>query len=162
MNTIQALSKKLRNGATATVTIQTIGGSLCTVATVAGKTVGTHAGAHHAITNRPAGLPAEYVAAIGQLMLTQAEADQISAAYRAAVAPDLAEDRRQLLSAWDAEYDAWQTKTERNYAQGRGPASTAKRDAARAALDAFDAAHPEIVAESAERMTVNVARWADR
>ena len=82
--------------------------------------------------------------------LTDAERDTIEAAMNAAYAArprSLAEQRAELVAAVTAAWRRWEDAREAAFAADHGQLPTlAEVEAARAALAAFDAAHPEIAA----------------
>ena len=71
-----ALAKKARDGRTITAHIQMTPDTTWVIVRIDGAQVATVSGPH-TIGTRPAGLPAEYVLAVGPVALTRAEADQI-------------------------------------------------------------------------------------
>jgi hypothetical protein len=165
----EALRKTTRDGRTAIVTIERFenGGGLCTVARREGQQLGSHCGPHHFAPNLPAG----YVAAIGRLALTQAEADQVSTAWQEAIAAlprDLHAERRSLglriagaTDQWTADRAAAMDAEDEEptmVAVERDRANEARIEEAVAALAAFDAEHPEVRAEVERRRDEQVAR----
>lgn len=155
-----ALTKTLRDGRTATVTVTAIGYLHAANSTVwiDGKEAGSHMGAHHAAPQSVLDKAPGHVAAIGPLLLTAEEAAQVEAVYRevqASIPPDLDGARRRLADALDgAEMDLGINAAERMDAGYANPFAGAAEDeqritGARAALAAFDAEHPEIAAKIA-------------
>jgi hypothetical protein len=152
------LTKTLTDGRTAIVIIEPApgGGVLAAVARVDGVELGSHCGPHHLAPNMPDG----YVAAIGRLLLTAEEAAQMEAAYRAAEAAQPADpltgllaERERLVAAVEGYTDQWTDDRSATFHAGDHPnpfAADARNEQlindAEAALVAFDAAHPEVVA----------------
>ena len=168
-----ALTKILRNGRTAVVTVKPIGylHSASTTVTVDGREVGSHLGPHHAAPRAViAAAGSQYVAAIGPLLLTADECAQIEQVYNevsAAIPPDLTFEREQLVRMLDgAEMDKGINaagRFDQDYANPFGGPEAEEDERriteARDALAAFDAGHPEI-AEQATAQRSAAARRA--
>lgn len=155
---MRALTKTLRDGRTATVTIEaaTAWTGAVTRSWIDGKEIGNHVGPHHLRANMPPG----HVAAVGPLVLTQAEADQVEAAYYAFVAGlprDLDAERRLLVAARNAAVVAAELDKEaaiNAYTGGGDPwpgrQAAEKRIFERSvALGEFDHAYPKTAAKAA-------------
>ena len=166
MNTETILTKTLRDGRKATVTIGDSGGRVCLTARIIGAgPLGSHAGPTHEATG---GAPAGY-RAVGKLALTPDEADAVDAAYRAAVAAlprDLRVERDTLVSRINAAEAVWADDRAAAWDRFDGGGNPFRHDAAneariterRDALATFDAEHPEIVAEVATETRAMVQR----
>lgn len=165
MTTYTALTKTSRDGRAIEIKAHlSADGHITAEALVAGKS----AGHQYGITRLPDAarrkLPAGYTHAVGQVVLTEAEAaqvqtalDRLSAEWRASEAgqraalvaerQDLAREIRHLLEEGDY-------RAERYHATGAGDGHEhairaeyeRRAEAARARLAEFDAAHPEIIA----------------
>jgi hypothetical protein len=159
-----ALTKKLRDGRTATVTVTPIGylHQAATTVTIDGEEAGRHLGPHHAAPKAAIAKYPGYIYAIGPVLFTAAEAAHIRQVYdevQATIPPDLAFQREQLVAALGgAEQDAAAGAAERfdqDYADpwGGPEASEDQRriTEARQALTAFDAEHPQVAAQAAAR-----------
>jgi len=166
MSTKTILTKTLRDGRKATVTIGDSGGRVCLTARIVGAgPLGSHAGPTHEATG---GAPAGY-RAVGKLALTPDEADAVDAAYRAAVAAlprDLRVERDTLVSRINAAEAVWADDRADAWDRFDGGGNPLRHDAAneariterRDALATFDAEHPEIVAEVATETRAMVQR----
>lgn len=165
-----ALTKELRDGRTAVVTVTPIDylHSAATTVTIDGNEAGRHLGPHHAIAS-PSFREAhpEFVAAIGPLVLTAEEAAQVEAVYRevsATIPPNLDFEREQLVSALNsASLEPAIRAAELMEADAADPfreqAGLERRIMeARAALAAFDAEHPEVAERAAARLERAVQR----
>lgn len=157
----QVFSKTLTDGRTATVDIVTqnrgprMRPMVYAIAFVDGKKLDDMNVTP--IWRRPAGLPPEYTAKIGALMLTTAEAafiqDKVQAAWST---PTLFEQRTSLVERVSDAGDDW-TDAKNTCMEGGGDWDAANAAGevyteALATLDAFNAEHPEIIAElEAER-----------
>lgn len=151
--THHTLAKTIRDGRTATVTIETNPrGHLITVARLEGAEVGSHHGPHH----KAATLPPGHVAAVGPLCLTQAEADTLTAAWQTAKQAqprDLHAERRDIVRDIKALAAETVNDPEDLIDQGdpnpyRNVASIeANLAEANERLAAFDAEHPEVAAK---------------
>lgn len=167
-----ALTKTLRDGRTARVTIHQDGSGSGTVWVTSWRGdegLGSHCGPHHA---KP-GLPTGYVAAIGKLALTQDEADTVKAAYDefvAALPRDLHSERRGLVAAVLEAQDRWSDTRTANWDRFDGSGNPFSADnaneqritAAIEMLAGFDHDHPEVKAAVDARRDVDVRRWAGR
>lgn len=158
------LTKPLRNGDTATVTI-----SGRTVTAWRGtQKLASHYGPHHRAANPPAG----YVAAIGPLMLTQDEADQVEAAWNAQPAPtkSLPAQRELLVASVQAENNAlidyraiaWDRRDGGTDPYPLEAQHEARIAEARKSLAAFDAEHPEVVVAVRIQRDADIQQWANR
>jgi len=166
MNAATILTKTLRDGREATVTIGDSSGRICLTARIVGAgPLGSHAGPTHEATG---GAPAGY-RAVGKLALTPAEADTVDAAYRAAVAAlprDLRGERDTLINRINAAEDASADDRADAWDRFDGGGNPFQHDASneariaerRDALAAFDAEHPEIAAEVATETRAMVQR----
>jgi hypothetical protein len=167
-----ALTKTLRDGRTAVVTIKPVDHlhQPSTTLYIEGKEITRHLGAHHAAPKAAlAKAGPEYVAAIGPMLLTADEAAQIEQVYRevsAAIPPDLDGERERLVTALDyAEQGSGINAAERfdkDYANPFG-GPEADEDQQRIieaaeALAAFDAAHPETARKAAAQREATVRR----
>lgn len=150
-----ALTKTLRDGRTATVTVTTDNhGVVYTEATVDGKSLGSHVGPHHRRPNLPAG----HVAAVGRLALTPEEAAYVEDAYRTARATastlpvPLTEQRHRLndilraavLDRSEAQESAWDDFDGGGNPFSLHPGFDQAIETAQRGLTQFDRAHPEI------------------
>jgi len=166
MSTKTILTKILRDGREATVSVGDSGGRVCLTARIVGAgPLGCHTGPTHEATG---GAPAGY-RAVGKLALTPNEADTVDAAYRAAVAAqprDLRGERDTLVNRINAAEGAWADDRAAAWDRFDGGGNPFRGDAAnevrihehRDALAAFDAEHPEIVAEVATETRAMVQR----
>ncbi len=154
-NTI-ALEKTLRDGRRATVTV-TPGGR--TQSWIEGELLGSHYGPHHWFARDP-GIPEEYVAAVGPLLLTAEEAAQVQAAYDRVrvIKRDLDTERDLLVRSLAGAEDDWAHARADRLDSGDwadplaiDPVHEARVEEAAAALVAFDTAHPGIVARRRAR-----------
>lgn len=164
---VTALTKTTHNGRTAQVIIhqnENLPHHAYTVALLDGRHIGHHGGAYHAAPTN-AGAPAQYVAAVGKLLLTQDEADQVRRAYDAfcrdlPANPNAARDERDRLAREldgareDKRIDQaerWERGEVNPFADDAAHDATIER--AHAALSAFDAEHPEVLEQiEAERL----------
>ncbi len=166
MNTATiALTKTLRDGREATIAVGAIYGRVCLTARIGREQISCHAGPTHEATG---GAPAGY-RAVGKLALTPGEADTVDAAYHAAVAAlprDLRAERDTLINRINAAEAAWADDRAAAWDRFDGGGNPFRHDAAneariterRDALAAFDAEHPEIVAEVATETRAMVQR----
>lgn len=165
-----ALTKTTHNGQTAQIVIHTDGQPYpYTVALLDGRDVGHHGGAYHAAPTGT-GAPAEYVAAVGKILLTQDEADQVRRAYDQVSAllppdPHAARDERDGLArelAGAIEDKAIDRAERWEHGDVNPFAADSEHDAAieraRTALADFDAEHPEVLDEIAAEQRAAVQR----
>jgi hypothetical protein len=159
----EALSKTLRDGRTAVVTVaHHPPHGVATTLRIDGKQAASHLGPHHAAPKAALAAHPGYVCAIGPMLLTTDEAAQIKAVYDevcATVPPDLDMARWHLVTALDiAEQEPGIRAAERmdsgDYANPFGTEAEVAEDERRIreaaeALAAFDAGHPEIAAKAA-------------
>ncbi|WP_435108089.1 hypothetical protein [Nocardiopsis synnemataformans] len=176
VHTTTALTKAVRDGRTATVEVvhtqQALphgrrDDSVQLVARLDGEQVGTSTALSH-----PRNLPDGFVASIGVLALTQAEADQVEAVLsqvKAGVPEDLWETRAHLVERLSAARDIAADAVGRAHDAGaldpylspRGDRDRHERDIADAqrALAEFDARHPQVVADLRAQRADDVQRW---
>jgi hypothetical protein len=158
MNTT-ALTKTLRDGRTAIVTVEAIPylHTAGTTVHIDGKESGRHLGPHHAAPQEVLDAHPGYVAAIGPLLLTANEAAQIEAVYQqvsATIPPDLTGLRESILREIDGlEQEMGLRAAERldaGYANpfAESPEFERRIAEARKRLTAFDAEHPEIAGQA--------------
>ncbi|MGW5384014.1 hypothetical protein [Nocardia sp. NPDC003963] len=165
---VVALRKTLPDGRSAVVSVLA-GGS--TVVHVDGQEYGSHCGPHHAFYRQP-GTPDEYVAAIGRVLLTAQEAEQIETVWaqvRSEAPRNLRSERAALVDqvaaaehTWSAQHN--QRLDEGDWADpfGTDEANEAAIAAARTELAEFDRRHPELVADLAsERRAALLRRMWD-
>ncbi|MEV0296995.1 hypothetical protein [Nocardia sp. NPDC050710] len=162
-DSVVTLTKTLSDGRTAVVTV-TPG---CTTVHVDGKAYGTHAGPHHVFYRRP-GVPEDFVAAIGRVLLTAEEAAQIQAAWDEAQARwprDLRADRAILVHRVRCAEQEWSDAHSRRMDEGDwgdpfcdDDTNEARIEKARAELAAFDREHAELVAQLAAEHAAAVER----
>lgn len=166
-----ALTKTLRDGRTAVVTVEPIGylHQAATTVTIDGKEAGSHLGAYHAAPKAALAKYPGHVAAIGPMLLTAEEAAQVEQVYRevmATIPPDWAWKREQLVAALDgAEQDYGINAAERFDQDHVDPwgGPEAREDQRRIteaaqALDAFDAEHPEVAQQAAAQREAAIRR----
>ncbi|MBF6333582.1 hypothetical protein [Nocardia transvalensis] len=158
-----ALTKTLSDGRTAVVTVT----PTITKVHVDGTEYGSHMGPHHAFVRRP-GIPDNIVAAIGRVLLTADEAAQVQAVWDQAQAQrprDLRGERAALAHQLRCAEQEWSAAHNRRMDEGDWPdpfhddaANERAITAARDALTAFDAEHPEIAAQLAADRDAAIAR----
>ena len=181
MTTISALTKTSRDGRAIEIKAHlSTDGHITAEGLVAGKSTGRQYGISRLTDAARRKLPALYTHAVGQVVLTDAEAaqvqaalDRLSAEWRASEAgqraalvaerQDLAREIRHLL-------DEGEDRAERYHATGSGDGHEhairaeyeRKAEAARVKLAAFDAAHPEIIAALRAEREAAAAESAER
>lgn len=157
---IPALTKTLRNGKQADITITCSPGRRRVSSTVDGREIG---GCYSPPQRSARGLPTGHVASWAGVALTEAETVAAEAAWRLAgdvvaeMPPNLADERARLVHAYtdavavavELRDSAFDHGVLAEHLQRHHLAEKAAVEAARAALTAFDAAHPEIAAGTA-------------
>jgi len=164
-----ALTKTLRDGRTAVVTVEAIGylHAANTTLRIDGKEAGSHLGPHHAAPKAALAKYPGHVAAIGPMLLTADEAAQIEAVYnevRATIPPNWTGRRENLVRAIrGAEEDLHGYLADSFDSGDPNPFAGAEEyeqriKGAEAALRAFDAEHPEIAEQARAKRDAAVQR----